>query len=170
MITQRYAPGVMDRLIDDHPAGRTGLTTVWTVEHLKDAVARDLESLLNTRTAIPEQQFHGYPEASRSVLTYGLMDFAGMCMTSDVDRQRICDAVLLTIQRHESRLHSVTAALRTHGHQINRLDFVISGRLKAQPAADMVHFDAVMEASTQQYSIRKHLKTHAPASKAWTTS
>lgn len=152
METQRYAPGLFDRLIDDHtgPAPNT-----WTLEHLKDAVARDLESLLNTRAAMPEHLFIGYPEASTSVLTYGLIDFAGMCMTSDADRKRICAAVLLTIERHESRLHSVTATLRVRSSNINRFDFVISGKLKAQAASDLMHFDAVLEPATQQYSIRK---------------
>lgn len=153
-MTQRYAPGLFDRLINDHPAARGG-QPAWTVEHLKDAVARDLELLLNTRMAIPEHTFAAYPEASRSPLTYGLIDFAGMCMTSDIDRKRICAAVLLTIERHESRLHCVTAALRMRTNQINRFDFVISGKLKAQLASDLVHFDAVLEPSTQQYSIRK---------------
>lgn len=156
MTTQRYAPGLFDRLIDEPPSGRAGAATAsWTVEHLKDAVARDLESLLNTRAAMPECLFAHYPAASKSVLTYGLIDFAGMCMTSDIDRKRICAAVLLTIQRHESRLHSVTAELRMRTSQINRFDFVISGILKAQLASDVVHFDAVLEPSTQQYSIRK---------------
>ena len=152
---QRYAPGLFDRLIDDHSAGQSGALTAWSLEHLKDAVARDLELLLNTRAAMPELLFAAYPEASRSVLTYGLIDFAGMCMTSDVDRKRICAAVLLTIQRHETRLHSVTAALRVRSRHINRFHFVISGKLKAHAACDLVHFDAVLEPSTQQYSIRK---------------
>lgn len=153
---QRYAPGLFDRLIDDHSAGQNGAAiTTWSLENLKDAVARDLESLLNTRAAMPEHLFAAYPEAGRSVLTYGLIDFAGMCMTSDVDRKRICAAVLLTIERHESRLHSVTAALRVRSRHINRFNFVISGKLKAQAASDLVHFDAVLEPSTQQYSIRK---------------
>lgn len=156
MENQRYAPGLFDRLIDDHTAGQSGASiATWSIEHLKDAVARDLESLLNTRAAMPEQLFAAYPEASRSVLTYGLIDFAGMCMTSDIDRARICAAVLLTIERHESRLHSVTAALRVRSSHINRFDFVISGKLRAQAASDLVHFDAVLEPSTQQYSIRK---------------
>jgi type VI secretion system protein ImpF len=156
MQNQRYAPGLFDRLIDDHSAGSgSAAIASWSLEHLKDAVARDLESLLNTRAAMPELLFAGYPEASKSVLTYGLVDFAGMCMTSDVDRKRICDAVLLTIARHESRLHTVTAALRARSSHINRFDFVISGKLKAQAASGLVHFDAVLEPSTQQYSIRK---------------
>ena len=156
MESQRYAPGLFDRLIDDHRTGQSSaVMPTWSLDNLKDAVARDLESLLNTRAAMPESLFAAYPEASRSVLTYGLIDFAGMCMTSDVDRKRICAAVLLTIERHESRLHSVTAALRVRSGHINRFNFVISGKLKAQAASDTVHFDAVLEPSTQQYSIRK---------------
>ena len=159
-MTQRYAPGLFDRLIDDQPIGRAGASHAtcaasWTVEQLKEAIARDLESLLNTRAALPEHLLAGYPEASKSVLTYGLIDFAGMCMTSDIDRKRICAAVLLTIQRHESRLHSVTTALRMRSSYINRFDLVISGKLKVQGACDLVQFDAVLEPSTQQYSIRK---------------
>ena len=159
-MTQRYAPGLFDRLIDEQITGRAGASTLtgtvtWTVEQLKEAIARDLESLLNTRAALSEQLLTGYPEASKSVLTYGLIDFAGMCMTSDVDRKRICAAVLLTIQRHESRLHSVTTALRMRSSQFNRFDLVISGKLKAHAACDLVQFDAVLEPSTQQYCIRK---------------
>lgn len=152
METQRFAPGLFDRLLDDQVGGAPA---TWTLDHLKEAVARDLESLLNTRAALPEYLFAAYPEASKSVLTYGLTDFAGMCMTSDVDRKRICAAVLLTIERHEPRLQGVTATLRQRSSQINRFDFLISGRLKAQYASELLHFDAVLEPATQQYSIRR---------------
>jgi type VI secretion system protein ImpF len=152
METQRFAPGLFDRLLDDHLKGQPA---TWTLDHLKDAVARDLESLLNTRVAMPEYLFAAYPEASKSVLTYGLTDFAGMCMTSDADRKKICAAVLLTIERHEPRLQGVTATLRQRSSQINRFDFVISGKLRAQFASDLLNFDVILEPATQQYSIRK---------------
>src|SRR5450830_917364 len=45
MKMQRFAPGLFDRLLDDH---FKGAPATWTLDHLKDAVARDLESLLNT--------------------------------------------------------------------------------------------------------------------------
>jgi type VI secretion system protein ImpF len=104
---------------------------------------------------MPEHLFAPFPEASKSVLTYGLTDFAGMCMSSDADRKKICAAVLLTIERHEPRLQGVTATLRQRGSQINRFDFVIAGKLRAQFASDLLYFDAVLEPATQQYSIRK---------------
>ncbi len=152
METQRFAPGLLDRLLDDHVQS---LPATWTLDHLKDAVARDLESLLNTRAALPEYLFTALPEASKSVLTYGLTDFAGMCMSSDADRKKICATVLLTIERHEPRLQGVTASLRQRSGQINRFDFLICGKLRAEHASNLLQFDAVLEPATQQYSIRK---------------
>ncbi len=117
---QRYAPGLCAPLIDD----RGGVApAVWTIAHLEDAVARDLESLLNPLAAMPEHLFAACPEASKAVFTDGLIDFAGMCMTSDTNRKKICAAVLLTIELQESRLHGVTATLRQRSSQINRFDF-----------------------------------------------
>ncbi|MDP3669508.1 MAG: type VI secretion system baseplate subunit TssE [Telluria sp.] len=156
---QRYLPGLFDRLIDQPHAGSGS----HTLEHLKDSIARDLEALLNTRTALPDELLAAYPEVSRSVLNYGLIDFASMCMTSDVDQKKICAAVKLAIERHEPRLHMITAALRVHKGVVNRIDFLISARFKAYPTADLVHFDAVLEPSSQQYSI---LKTRSPRDSA----
>lgn len=154
-MTQRYAPGLFDRLIDDQPAGRAGVAATWMVEQLKEAIARDLESLLNTRAAMPEHLFAGYPEASKSVLTYGLIDFAGMCMTSDTDQKKICSAVQRAIERHEPRLHQVSVDLRPARGAINRVEFVISAQLKGSAQGDALSFDAVFRPSLQQYSIER---------------
>lgn len=151
-MTQRYAPGLFDRLrnapCDEFPDGFG-----WTLSQLKDAVARDLEALLNTRAGLPDFLLAPYPETGASVLNYGLMDFAGLCLSSDVDQKRICAAVQLAIERHEPRLHAVSAALRIHRGAINRIDFIICATLKADAAAEPVQFDAVLKQSTQQYSI-----------------
>jgi type VI secretion system protein ImpF len=154
-MSQRYTPGLFDRLIDDQPADVGARNGAWTLEQIKDAVARDLEALLNTRTALPESWLAACPEASGSVLNYGMIDFAAMCMTSTVDQKKICAAVQLAIERHEPRLHTVMVALRVHPAPINRVDFHISATLKADPAPELVYFDAVLAQSTQQYSIRQ---------------
>lgn len=146
-MTQRYTPSVFDRLTDE------AASPFWTLEQLKDAVARDLEALLNTRAALPDGLLDGYCEAGKSLLGYGMIDFAGMCMTSDADQKIICAAVRRAIERHEPRLHSVAVALRVHCAPINRVDFVISALLRARAAAEPVHFDAVLEPSNQQYAI-----------------
>lgn len=152
---QLYPPGLLDRLLDDMPPNAVRLTAAdWTLDQLKNAITRDLEALLNTRCALGADALSAYPEASRSILSYGLIDFADMCLSSDVDQKKICAAVQLTVERHETRLHDVRAALRIHPESVNRIDFVIAGRLKADPSGERVHFDAKLKPSSQQYSIR----------------
>ena len=148
-MTQRYVPGLFDRLVNGSTA------QAFTLEQMKDSLARDLEALLNTRAAIPEEELRGYRLASGSVLNYGLVDFAGMCLTSDSDRKRICHAVQRAIERHEPRLRNVKASLRKAEGSINRIDFVIAATLKADTSAQPVQFDAVLTQSTQRYSVRR---------------
>ena len=144
-----YTPGLLDRLLDD--SAMPG----WTLDQLKEGVARDLEALLNTRFALPPGMLAPCPEAARSLASYGLADFAGMCLGSDGDQQKICEAVKLAIERHEPRLRDVSARLLLHPSPINRIDFAISARLKAQESGEIVHFDAMLEPSSQQYVIRR---------------
>ncbi len=150
-----YTPSLFNRLLDQRPHAPHGPAGFgWTLEQLKDAVARDLEDLFNSRAALPEYFLADYPEASKSVLNYGLSDFAGMCLTSDVDQKKICDAVQLAVERHEPRLYAVSATLRTRTELDNRVDIVITATLKADASAEPVLFDAVLKPSSQQYLIR----------------
>lgn len=79
-----------------------------------------------------------------------MLDFAGMCLTRGEDKKKICAAVGLAVERHEPRLYAVSAALQAAGVTVNRVDIVIRTRLRADPAAELVQFDAVLKPSTQQ--------------------
>jgi type VI secretion system protein ImpF len=153
-MTQRFKPGVWDRLLSAGEGASDGAGG-WSLEQLKDAIARDLEALLNTRSHMSADAQKRYPAVARSIYNYGLLDFSSMCMNSEEDRNKICVAVKLAIERFEYRLHSVTANLRVQCAPFNRVDFVISAMLKASSAAEPVCFDAVLEAATQQYSVRR---------------
>ncbi len=152
---QRFTPGLFDRLDTDDAAshGHVGASARKSDEW-KESITRDLEALLNTRSALLPDALAGYAEVSGSVVNYGLIDFAGMCMTSDTDQKRICTAVRLAIERHEPRLHKVTATLQPRKGAINRVDFVITAQLKNAPVADPMHFNAVFQPSLQRYSIQ----------------
>ena len=145
---QSFTPGLFDRLdaADDVPARKR--------DEWKESITRDLEALLNTRSALLPDALAGYPEVGASVVNYGLIDFAGMCMTSDTDQKRICTAVRQAIERHEPRLDKVTATLQPRKGAINRVDFVITAQLKNAPVADPMHFNAVFRPSLQRYSIQ----------------
>ncbi|WP_426192963.1 type VI secretion system baseplate subunit TssE [Massilia sp. DWR3-1-1] len=88
-----------------------------------------------------------------SVVNYGLIDFAGMCMTSDTDQQKICTALRAAIERHEPRLQQVSVDLRSKKGAINRVEFVITAELKGSLDGEALSFDAVFRPSLQQYSI-----------------
>ena len=147
-----FVPGLFDRLLGE---GGMGATARLTLEQLKDAVARDLEELLNTRVALPPGALDAYPECAASIVNYGLIDFAGMCLSSSEDRARICAALKAAIERHEPRLRNVRARLEREAGSINRVGFVISGTLAVQAGGETVNFDAVLQPSSLRYSINR---------------
>ena len=152
---QGFTTGLFDRLDDDSehaPANRREERA----RAFKDAmrsVTRDLQALLNTRTAVSAASLLPYPAVSGSIVNYGLIDFAGMCMNSDTDQKEICNAVRMAIERHEPRLHKVAVSLSATRDAINRVDFVITARLKSEPHTEPMSFNAVFRPSLQQYSI-----------------
>ncbi|WP_338764987.1 type VI secretion system baseplate subunit TssE [Massilia sp. METH4] len=151
-----YTPGLFDRLLGDRGHGNR-----LSLEQLKDAVARDLEDLLNTRMALPEEMLEGWPECAASILTYGLVDIAGMCLSSVDDRTRICDSLRTTIERHEPRLRNVVARVEQQTGTVNRVNFVITGVLHAPGVTEPINFDAVLQPSTLHYSIRRNARKSA---------
>jgi type VI secretion system protein ImpF len=162
-----FEPGVWDRLM-----GATDATTprrinqTMTLEQLKVSVARDLEALLNTRIAIPEEQLSMYPRCRASVLNYGVRDFAGMCLTSSEDRKIICDYLKVAIQCYEPRLGNVRARVVIEPGVMNRLDFVIFGTLNFPGAAGRVEFNATLQPSTLHYSISPSGRRAVPVREA----
>ena len=162
-----YTPGLFDRLLGMPQRGPGKNTSQGlTIDELKDTVARDLESLLNTRSSIPEGALEAYPECSRSMVTYGLNDFADRCLSSPTDRAAICTSIEETISRHEPRLRNVCAKLDLQGDSVNRLNFSITAVLVASVSQEPVNFDAVLTPSTLQYSISKAGKAPGKAARA----
>lgn len=147
--------GLFDRLGEDGAPSR--LTRRDAAAHARDqalaGIMRDLQALLNSRTALAPSSLTPFPAVSGSIVNYGLIDFAGMCMNSDTDQQEICTAVRLAIERHEPRLREVVVTLTPRKGSINRVDFVIHARLKDSALAEPMAFNAVFRPSLQQYSI-----------------
>jgi len=159
-----FTPGLFDRLMDDRGhAPATGMVSRLSFGQLKDAVARDLEELLNTRLgmsdALQAALLTDYPECAGSIVNYGLIDFAGMCLSSSDDQARICASLKAAIERHEPRLRQVRARLEREAGSINRVNFIISGILDVFPACEAVNFDAVLQPSTLRYSINRTVRS-----------
>jgi type VI secretion system protein ImpF len=159
-----FTPGFFDRLLGTPVRHATSTTLLrMSAEDLKDAVARDLEALLNTRSVIPDGLLTGYPECSESIVSYGMIDFADLSLSSPSDRAYICACIEKAIARHEPRLRDVKALLDVREGMVNRLNFSITGLLVASTSQEPVNFDAVLQPSTLQYSISKTGRAAAAA-------
>ena len=154
-----FTPGLFDRLLGvPLRGGNTALPPVMSrlsVEDMKDAVARDLEALLNTRAVLPEGFLDAYPECKKSIVSYGMNDFADLSLSSPSDRAFICGCIEKAIACHEPRLSMVKASLEMRRGAVNRLDFSITAVLVASATQEAVNFDAVLQPSTLSYSISK---------------
>jgi type VI secretion system protein ImpF len=151
-----FTPGLFDRLLGVPLRGvGSAAGSRLSLDDLKDAVARDLEALLNTRLVVSDDVLKQYPECSRSIVTYGLKDFADRSLSSTTDRAHICRSLEAAIAGHEPRLRNVKASLEVSEDGVNRLTFSISALLVASASHEPVQFDAVLHPSTQQYSISK---------------
>lgn len=143
-----FIPSVWERLtVPSTPS-------LLTLEQHKRAITRDLESLLNTRTAIADGDLAGLPLCRRSVGHFGLADFAQLCLSSSADRKDICDQLETAIALHEPRLASVRVQLIHEPGVVNRLSFIITAQLRTVSAGERVRFDVMLEPSSLHYSIR----------------
>lgn len=140
----------------DHSSVWARLTGIPAGSHaalLQRAIAHDLEVLLNTRTAIPAHELADFPRCRDSIANFGLADFAHLCLASSVEREEICRRLASAIARHEPRLHGVQVQLAPDRDGINRLSFVIHGRLHGA-AQDSMRFDLTLQPSNLRYTIR----------------
>ncbi|CAB3803294.1 hypothetical protein LMG28688_05742 [Paraburkholderia caffeinitolerans] len=149
----RFEPDLFDKLFSnapDSPAVRT-----LSLEELKNSVARNIESLLNTRMVFSEEKLAGFKECAKSILTYGLEDFSGKSLASHEDRALICESIKRVIKRHEPRLKEATVQLEPRIQSISALHFSIKATLVVHPACEPVSFEAQLQPSTRQYSVSR---------------
>lgn len=159
-----FEPGLFDKLFDDEHSPASATLRRMSLEEMKGVVARDLESLLNTRISLGMSDFERYPQCRRSVLTYGLDDFAGMSLASHYDRAYICKSLQNAVARHETRLHQVEVSLLgAQRGSSNALCFNISAVLLLPGLREPVNFDAMLQPTTLQYSVSKARPQSAPS-------
>jgi type VI secretion system protein ImpF len=158
---QRFVPPLLDRLIDAAPLSRAEpLRPSLSIDQLKDAVARDVESLLNARRGSSHAALDGFRHARTSVAAFGLDDFVAMSMSSAVDRAAICRSIERAITDHEPRLRNARVALERRDADSQKLRFSIHAVLVAHPLQEPVNFDAVLHTTTQNYAVQSGGRSH----------
>lgn len=124
-----------------------------TVRELKDAVARDLEAMLNTHREAILKMTDGYDEANRSLVTYGVPDFSTLDVRNPHDRNLVCSILKELINDFEPRLKNVDVILAQPKEHAQNLRFRLDALLEVYPARERVVFDAVLQLTTKTYAI-----------------
>lgn len=155
MDKETFLPGIWDRLMAagsvPAPSGRSSQS----LGQLHASIARDLEDLFNTRLALPADLLDRYKACRQTILNFGLMDFAALCLGSSEDQKIICAYVTETINRFEPRLRDVFTVIAPAIDSTNRLDVVIHATLKAHASGPRLKFNALLQPSTLQYAVRQ---------------
>ena len=149
-----FAPSFLDKLLGAG-ADIGGTTQRYSVEQVKDSVARDIEMLLNAHQTFSAEDLAGLPHAARSLLTLGLVDISAMSLSSDNDRKRITDAIRTSLMSHDQRLSNVEVAVREVAGSSSHLTFTIRAQLLLRPNTEHVMFDAVLQPGSKRYDVSK---------------
>lgn len=149
----RYKRSVLDRLLADPKDGAEGLTLTYSLEQLRESVARDVEALLNSRAAIDFDAMVDAPLAKRSVICFGIRDFVGRVLTNSEEQRHISSSLRHAISAFEPRLRDVHIEFHRRPGVMNSLNFTIRAMLLAHPSAEPVAFDAVLQPSLSRFMV-----------------
>ena len=144
-----FALNLFEKLLD----GDSDLRVHQSVDRLKDSVARDVESLLNTRCGLRPHALAGYALVQESVLAFGLQDFVSLSLSKEGDRAQICDDIRRALIVHEPRLQQPVVSVTTAEGGTQRLHFSIQALLIAHEANEVVNFDAVLHPNNLRYHV-----------------
>jgi type VI secretion system protein ImpF len=138
----------MDRLIaGESGAGTRGVYEYIGVSELRDSIARDLEWLLNTKLS-DFLDLERFPEAQKSILTYGVPDFSTYSWRNISDANAIARILENTLRKFEPRLipRTIKVDVLTNSDVDNfSLGFRISASLNTGPVGEAVSFDTSID-------------------------
>lgn len=151
-------PSILDRLLDDHPKEpvESNAAMQFDLRRFKQAVARDLDALLNSRCVDLNDDIERYPHARGSVINFGIIDLSSLSLLAPDDRALLRDKIRITIERHEPRLAKVRVTLDAPKETERMLRFRVDAVLKVHPNKPPVTFDAMLQLSSNAYQINEH--------------
>lgn len=148
-------PPLLDRLLDDRPREPAAVDPHWQMDlrAYRAVVARDLETLLNTRRSDPLDRAADFPEASRSILRYGVMDLNSLSLQDPDDQAALREDLRRTIECFEPRLSKVRVSLDLPRGSERALRFRVAAVLAAHPHRPSVTFDATLQLASSAYLV-----------------
>ena len=153
----RVMSSVLDRLLDDAPRSpvEPAQGSLFDLSQHKQAVARDLEALLNARcTAVDVHLLEDFPHARGSFLSFGITDLSSLSLLNPDHRMLLRDQIRATIERHEPRLTQVRVNLDVPREFSRMLRFRVEALLEIHPHRPPVTFDAMLKLSSNSCQVK----------------
>lgn len=158
----RYRPtervltrSVLDRLLDDNPDLETDptLSLSQQVVEMREAIRRDLESLLNTRRR-PEAPPSALDELNDALVSYGVDGMLSASLVTDESKLRLARLMERRIAMFETRLSNIKVTIlkaRMEGERALRMRINASFRL--HEGMPPVSFESRIDPSTQSFIV-----------------
>ena len=145
-IVERLQPALLDRLTDNNPESNVEARgeRVIDIDRLRDIIRRDLSWLVNTNNLESQIDAERFPQATDSVINYGVLEVAGDFSTEE-RVQRIRTSMQRAIERFEPRIREGTLDIRL--------------REDAHGSGPMVVFDIVAEMWAQPLPLDLYLRS-----------
>ncbi len=130
---------LLDRLANPEPARpKLNSHSLEYMRQLKESVCRDLTALLNTRRV--EDFAESFGESTKSLLTFGVVDFTSFNLTSEVDQERVRYSVERSIRQFEPRLTRLAVTLEQADSSNLVLHLRIEAFLRSESRREPVSF------------------------------
>lgn len=156
----RIQPFLLDRLTDDAPdqAKESRDKNVFSPRQLKAALLRDLAWLLNTPAPIEAEGVTEFPQATTSVLNFGVRDLTGLT-ASGLAGPELERNIVRAIQTFEPRLakNSISVALvheESAGRGVNTVGLEIRGEIVANQLPDPLYIKTEVDLETGQFLLK----------------
>lgn len=146
---------LLDRLIDADPAESTDrpLSVAAAMNALRASVGHDLEQLLNTRRRWRSWD-ERYEELERSLVGFGLPDFAAGAFNDPRRREELRQLVEACIRRFEPRITSLRVTLLETADDVSAtLRMRIEALLTADPVPEPITFDTLVDLDTKNVTV-----------------
>lgn len=152
---ERLQPSLLDRLTDDEPGEQVEPREhrVLSMRRLRQAVLRDLTSLLNTTNLASAQADLGeHLMVDGSVINYGMPELAGRTASGlrmeDIERNILQAVWNFEPRIQRSSLRVTAVATREEGNAYNVIRFDIEGDLWALPYPERLYLKTELDLET----------------------
>jgi type VI secretion system protein ImpF len=146
---------LLDRLMDADPSESADrpVSSAAAMQVLRTSVRNDLEELLNARRRWRSWDPR-FAELDRSLVGFGLPDFAAGAFNDPQRREELCQVVETCIRRFEPRIANLHVSLVEMPNQLSpTLRLRIEALLKAEPAPEPIAFDTMVDLDTKNVTI-----------------